>query len=108
MKLTPMAVWRNCSSPRPGGGSSLRSHLSTSALPCAWKTIALVDSDRMRPRRMRRLEGCVVGLAGANTDHAIDVGNENLAVADLAGLGGLHHRFHDLIHPLGAHRDCDN
>src|ERR1700733_3333570 len=107
MKLTPMAVWRSCSSPRPGGDSSLRSHLSTSALPCSWNTIALVGSERMRQRRLRLSERGVVGLTGADADHAIDIGNENLAVADLAGLGGLHHRFHDLVHELGAHRDFD-
>src|ERR1700689_1159971 len=107
MKLTPMAVWRSCSSPRPGGDSSLRSHLSTSALPCSWNTIALVGSERMRQRRLRLSERGVVGLAGADADHAIDIGNENLAVADLAGLGGLHHRFHDLIDQFGSHRHLD-
>src|ERR1019366_5116414 len=126
MKLTPIALWRSCSSPRPGAASGTRSHFSTSGLPCWWNTIALENSDRMpvdftgspaaparflaRPpwRPVRRpLQRGVIGLAGADADHTIDLGDEYLAVTDLAGLGGLEHRFHHLVDQLGAHGDLD-
>ena len=43
------------------------------------------------------LERVVVGLAGADAHGAIEVVDENLAVADLAGLGGVADRGDDLV-----------
>src|SRR6478609_1207603 len=53
------------------------------------------------------LQRRVVRFAGADTDDAIDLRDEDLAVADLAGLGGLHDRFDDLIDQVAAHSDFD-
>ena len=55
----------------------------------------------------RASERRVVGLAGADADHTIDVGDEDLAVTDLAGLGGLDDRLDDLVDEVAAHRDFD-
>ena len=43
------------------------------------------------------LQRGVIRLAGADADDAIDIRDEDLAVADLAGLGGLQDRFDHLI-----------
>src|SRR2546421_7388373 len=53
------------------------------------------------------LKSTVIRLAGANTNHAIDVGDEDLAVADLARLGGLQNGIDDLVGQLTAHGDLD-
>src|SRR5580704_16789757 len=54
-----------------------------------------------------KLERGVVGLAGADADHPLDVGDKDLAVADLAGLGGLDDGLDHLIDEIAAHRDLD-
>src|SRR5450756_593225 len=59
---------------------------------------------RLRPLP---LESRVVCLAGADADDAPDVGDEDLSVADLAGLGGLQDRFDDLIDEVAAHSHFD-
>src|SRR6478609_3718475 len=53
------------------------------------------------------LQRRVVRFAGADTDDAIDLRDEDLAVADLAGLCGLHDRFDDLIDQVAADSDFD-
>src|SRR5277367_2231732 len=53
------------------------------------------------------LERGVVHLAGADTHHAINVGHEDLAVADFTGLGGLDDRIDDGIDHAGLHGDLD-
>src|SRR5690606_6606315 len=50
------------------------------------------------------LEGVGPGFSSADTDHLGELGDEDLAVADLAGAGGLLDRFHDLLEQVGA--DC--
>ena len=46
---------------------------------------------RSRPQtRVTRLDGGLVGLAGADAHDVLDRGDEDLAVADLAGARGLH------------------
>src|SRR5579863_1533112 len=45
----------------------------------------------------------VVGFAGADPDHAIDVGDEDLTVPDLPGLGRLEYGLDDLVDQVGAH-----
>src|SRR5579864_689094 len=49
----------------------------------------------------------VVGLPGADAYHALDIGDEDLAVADLAGLGGLHDGLDHLINQVAAHGHLD-
>src|ERR1700761_2227320 len=49
----------------------------------------------------------VVGLAGADAYDAVDIRDEYLAVAHLAGLGRLEHRLDHLIDEVGTHRDLD-
>src|SRR5205807_6559932 len=56
---------------------------------------------------LKALQGGVVGLAGADPDHPLDVGDEDLAVAHLAGLGGLDDRLDDLIGEIAPHGDLD-
>src|SRR6185312_7184491 len=56
---------------------------------------------------MQGLQRGVVGLAGANAQNPQDVGDENLAVADLAGLGGADDGLHHLIDELILDGDLD-
>src|SRR5262245_17169145 len=58
-----------------------------------------------RRRKIRRLERVGVGLAGADAHRALDPVHENLAVADLSGLGGIGDRLHDLLDLIVV--DCD-
>src|SRR5580700_7558763 len=51
-----------------------------------------------------QLERGVVRLAGADANDALDLGDENLAVTDLAGLGGLEDGLDDLVGEIAAHR----
>src|SRR6478735_9883225 len=44
----------------------------------------------------------VVGLARTDTNDTVDIGDEDLAVADLAGLGGLQDGFDHLIDEITA------
>src|SRR5215469_13353695 len=53
------------------------------------------------------LERAIVSLPGADTDDALDVRNEDLAVSNLAGLGGLHDGLDDLIDQITPHRHLD-
>ena len=48
-----------------------------------------------------------VGLAGADAHRLIDRGDENLAVADLAGLGGADDGVDHLVDAVGRHRHLD-
>src|ERR1700751_3360122 len=50
-------------------------------------------------------EGCGVGLAGADANRMVEVDDENLAVADLSGLGRRGDRIDGLVDLLGG--DCD-
>src|SRR5262245_45822604 len=53
------------------------------------------------------LERVGIGLAGADADGLADVGHENLAVADLAGLCRCGDRLHHLVGLLRRNRDLD-
>src|SRR5690606_28757150 len=50
----------------------------------------------------------VVRFAGADADDPVDFGDEDLAVANLAGLGGLQDGFDDLIDQFAANCDLDS
>src|SRR6185437_15587182 len=52
-------------------------------------------------------DGCGIEFAGADAHGAVDVENEDLAIADLAGVGGSGDRFHHLLDQVGLHRDFD-
>src|SRR3954452_11644745 len=54
--------------------------------------------------RARASQSSGLGLAGADTHGAFDAVDEDLAVADLAGLGGRHNRVDDSVNLIG--RDC--
>src|SRR5882757_1545382 len=54
--------------------------------------------------RARALESSGVGLASADAHGAVDAVDEDLSIADLAGLGGRHDRFDDFVDLIG--RDC--
>src|SRR5687768_6767771 len=45
-----------------------------------------------------------IGLAGADADHFFQIEHENLAVADLAGIGGFLDRLDRLLEQVGLHR----
>src|SRR5581483_3724670 len=62
--------------------------------------------DARRPAFLFLQRG-VVRLAGANADDPLDLGNEDLAVADLTGLGGLHDGFNNLIDQIAAYGYLD-
>src|ERR1700722_15261339 len=49
----------------------------------------------------------VVGLARADPDDALDLGDEDFPVADLPRFGGLHNGFNDLVDQIAADRDLD-
>src|SRR6202012_5043261 len=52
-------------------------------------------------------EGCGIGLAGADANRMVEVDDEDLAVADLSGLGRRGDRFDGLVDLLGGDRDLD-
>src|SRR6185295_5273342 len=60
-----------------------------------------------RSKVLRGLQRRVVSLTRADANDAIDVGDEDLAVADLAGLRGLQNRFHHLVREIAADSDLD-
>ena len=49
-----------------------------------------------------RLNGFGAGFTGANANGSVEVGDENLAVADLAGACGIDDRLDDLLGDLVA------
>src|SRR6185503_785313 len=53
------------------------------------------------------LQRGVVRLAGTNANDALDLGDEDFAVADLSRFGGLHDGFDDLVDQVAAYRDLD-
>src|SRR3954469_16228647 len=53
------------------------------------------------------LQRVVVGLAGADAHGAIEVVDKDLSVADLAGLGGVADRGHDLVFDAVLDTDLD-
>src|SRR5262249_39672683 len=53
------------------------------------------------------LERRRIGLAGADADHFFQIEHEDLAVADLAGVGGLLDRVDDLLEHLGLYGGLD-
>src|SRR5579884_466768 len=59
------------------------------------------------PGRIRRLEGGLAALAGADADGLLDRGDEDLAVADLAGARRLQGDFDDLLRPVVGDHDLD-
>src|SRR6266849_668574 len=48
-----------------------------------------------------------VGLAGADAHRVLEIEHEDLAVADLAGLGGGGDRLDQFVGPVGRNRDLD-
>src|SRR5262252_3538280 len=68
-------------------------------VPIPW---AALNSSSDRPS-----ERVDVGLAGPDAHRLIDRGDEDLAVADLPGLGGGDDRLHDLLDAIGRHRHLD-
>src|SRR5580698_2250776 len=69
-----------------------------------WNSRPVVLADR---RGLGKLQRGVVGLAGTDADDALDVGDENLAVADLAGLGRLEDGLDHLIGQVAANGHLD-
>ena len=59
-------------------------------------------TSKFKSRFVPGLERRVIRLARADADHAIDVGDEDLAVADLAGLRGLEDGFNHLVDEVAA------
>src|SRR4051812_24666165 len=57
--------------------------------------------------RARALQSSVIGLAGADPHGAVDAVDEDLSVADLAGLGGRHDRVDDFVDLIGWDRRLD-
>src|SRR4051812_7429468 len=53
------------------------------------------------------LERRRIGLAGADADYLLELEHENLAVADLAGVGGFLDGLDHLLEHLGFHRRFD-
>src|SRR5581483_9082809 len=56
---------------------------------------------------MGRSQRRVVRLASSDPDHPLDVGDEDLAVTDLAGLGGLENRLDHLVDEVAPNGDLD-
>jgi hypothetical protein len=62
----------------------------------------ICHSNVFRPRSAREtykrdLQGFAAGFAGADTDRFYEVGNEDLAVADLTGLSDFDNRVHSRL-----------
>src|SRR5437016_8230283 len=56
------------------------------------------------PKRARALQSSGVGLAGADAHGAVEAVDEDLSIADLAGLGGPYDGVDDFVDLIG--RDC--
>ena len=56
---------------------------------------------------MQRLERVGVGFSGANANRLLQRQHEDLAIADLAGLGGVGNGLHRLIDLVGRYRYLD-
>src|SRR5215471_4730898 len=86
-------------------GEAAKAKLSAAMRPHAMRVVALLILSP--PLCVRLLQRVGVGLAGANTHGLIDGGDEDLAVADLAGLGGRDDGFDDGCHAIGRHCHLD-
>src|SRR5262245_48269778 len=60
-----------------------------------------------RSKSDARLDRRVAGFAGANSVNRVEVHDENLAVADLAGLRGRNDRLDDTLREIVADRNLD-
>src|SRR5712691_8728771 len=54
-----------------------------------------------------KLDGLLAALAGADADHVVDAGNEDLSVAELAGARRLHDRVDGSIDQRLGQSDLD-
>src|SRR5581483_505752 len=128
-----MAVWRTWASSEPGLPGSTSSKRRTSGPPCSWKRMALgmralhgsiKDNARSpfvvirlirgslpdfppTPYSLIHLQRSIIRLTRTNADHALDLGDENLAVADFSRFGGLHDGFNDLVDQVATHSHLD-
>src|SRR5215813_3308284 len=85
-------------------GATAKITLSVAAMPHAMRPLSLV---MLSPWMLQRLQRVHVGLAGPDTHRLIDRGDEDLAVTDLAGLGGRNDGFDHGSHAIGRHRHFD-
>src|SRR5262249_39262879 len=54
------------------------------------------------------LQSSVVGFPGANTNDSLNLGYEDLAVADLPRFGGLQYGFNDLVNQVAANANLNS
>ena len=85
--------------------SAMQRRATLLSCPPWMRVVALVMRSSRRHARMRLRTRCServgVGLAGADAHGLIDRRDEDLAVADLAGLGGVGDGFDHLVDPIG-------
>src|SRR5215213_1787860 len=75
------------------------------ARPAPAATAAILDGKFiLTPSFSKR---CVIGLAGADSEHLLDVQHEDLAVADRAGLRDMLYGFDDPRRETGGRDDLD-
>src|SRR5882724_1131817 len=86
-------------------GTAAKTKPSVTAMPHAMLPLCLVML--VPPGYFRRLQRVRAGLAGPDAHRLIDGGDEDLAVTDLAGLGGRNDGFDHGSHPIGRHRHLD-
>src|SRR5262245_3689447 len=86
-------------------GAAAKMKLSVAAMPHAIRPLSLVML--VPPGCFARLQGVHVGLAGPDAHRFIDRRDEDLAVADLARLGGRNDGFDHGCHAIGRHRHLD-
>src|ERR1700722_2612481 len=113
--MTAPAASSSLSLGRPAGrGSSMRVcslSVSFAASPGSVrdaarivKAISRQPSDSVPAKPLQR---GVIGLAGTDAQNAQDVGDEDFAVADLAGFRGADNGFHHLVDEFVFHGDFD-
>src|SRR5215467_15770486 len=74
---------------------------SVAAMPHAMRPLSLVMVSPLDRSGLQRVH---VGFAGSDAHGLIDRGGEDLAVADLSGLGGRNDGFDGGSHAIGRHR----
>src|SRR5215813_11928381 len=113
--VSPLSTFGAVASASAGVASDALVSTMSGATRCSvFLMVPLVSDNRRRTTRRHRLAGpsvrsqrVGVGLAGADADRVADVGDEDLSVADLPGLGGSRDRIDHLVDAIGRHRHLD-
>src|SRR6185436_18562549 len=104
---TPSGEGSNASRNQPSSASARSRAAHRPCCPGGYARASASNRVRSASALAIALEGVWPHLAGADPHHAVDVGDPELAVADLAGAGGLRDRVHHAVHVVVVDDDLD-